>query len=60
MFTVKNTFAGAILTGAGVLASLFVPSLPSPALPAWLAVCHVWFLVGHLRLKDRARLAASN
>jgi hypothetical protein len=57
LFTVKNTLAGAVLSGLGLVAALFVPP-PTAALPAWLAVVHVWFLLGHMRLKDRAKSAA--
>ena len=62
MFTVKNTPAGAIFSGVGLFSLSFVATeaYPTPAFPAIVAVQYVWFLLAHLRLKDRARLAASS
>ena len=58
MFTVRNTLAGA------VLCALFIPYLLFAAdgkdgklgvLAAGAAMQHVWFLLGHLHLKKRAK-----
>ena len=61
MFTVKNTLIGAIVSAAGVMLMCFwKPSAEAfnagrGPLAALLAMNHVWWLLGHLRLKDRVR-----
>jgi hypothetical protein len=66
MFTVKNTLAGAIVMLVGLFVQMFVryesPGFDAGRGPmaAWFGVLHVWFLIGHLRLKDRAKASATN
>ena len=62
MFTVRNTLFGALLCAGWVLFLLVAPlwrqgtdvAFGGP-LAAWAAMMHVWFLLAHLRLKERAR-----
>jgi hypothetical protein len=62
MFTVKNTLAGALMSAAWVVWLMVAPlwddsrfSVMAGPFAAWGAMMHVWFLLAHLRLKDRAR-----
>lgn len=64
MFTARNTLAGAVIAPIPVLLTILLPNASGLGaaqgpLAAWAVMVHVWFLVGHLRLKDRERTRAA-